>query len=95
MKEVSYKEYIKAKREFYLKHSEEFAPHEVRKTEGTAHYKTICFDDGANWYETTKPVTEMVVIDLHGECFEEPVDFYRTEFWNTDDGVSSFLYERA
>lgn len=95
MNEVSYKEYIKAKREFYLKHSTEFAPYEVRDSVGVANHKAVHFDDGASWHETTEPVTEMVVVSLHGECFEEPVDFYRTEFWNSEDGISSFLYERA
>ena len=53
------------------------------------------FADGAQWCEITEPIWERLYGTLHGIMVEAKVQMYRTEFWDSDNSKSRYLYEMA
>jgi hypothetical protein len=83
-------EYIKAKAKFAKKHG---GFRETSDLMGEMVQKQQVFDDGAVWYEVTMPVIETAKFTVRGLPMTTKVKLHRTEFWNTDDHTSKYLYE--
>lgn len=91
---VTYKEYMEDKQKFFKKHGYNFSEDTSPMDQFGMYYKTYTFEDGAHWYERMNPewVKETFTIKL--APVEVEVKMFRTEYWNTDNSISRFYYER-
>ena len=88
-------EYNNQKAAFYRKHGKNRGGRERGHVEGETIRKTVLFEDGHVWEEVTEPVYETAEIEKHGIKFIIKLKMYRTEFWNSEDSRSRYLYEKA
>jgi hypothetical protein len=95
MIELTMKEYSDQKAAFFKKHCDDRGAIESGRIEGETIYKTQSFYDGHHWEEITVPVYETVEIEKHDIKFIMRVKFYRTEFWDSENLNSRYLYEKA
>ena len=95
MTELTMKEYNDQKVAFFKKHCDDRGAIESGHTEGETIYKTLSFRDGHHWEEISAPVYETVEIEKHGIKLVMRVKFYRTEFWDSENSTSRYLYEKA
>ncbi len=91
----TYEEYMNEKVAFAQKHNKK-ADCRVYTSPmvNNRYHKEYCWDDGHEWCEVTELIQEKVEVTAHGIKFEVPVDFWRTEFWSTENSISKFLFEK-
>ena len=95
MVEVSFKEYMNELTAFAKEHNEKGGCKEYTTAfENDTWSKTIAWEDGAEWCETTSHVLEPVHASVHGIQTTTYVEMYRTEFWSTQSG-SKYMYQPA
>lgn len=92
---VTYAEYMSDLKAFSQKHNKKaelkiFTSPMVNNR----YHKEYCWSDGAEFCEINELVTEMVEAEAHGIKVRVPVEFWRTEFWSTEQG-SKYYYEKA
>ena len=95
MKELNMHEYEAQKASFYKKHYGENGFKERSTLEGETIRKAVYFDDGATWYEVSRPETVQIEQTIHGVKVIVPVTLYTTEVWDTDNSVSRKLWQAA
>lgn len=84
-------EYIK----FALKHNAKSERREYTSLVNGIIHKTVCWEDGATWWEVTETeYSETVEIEVHGVKAKVNVPLRKTEYWSTESG-SKYFYERA
>lgn len=91
----SYEEYTKQKRDFFIKHTcdtDNVEEWNNPSDHGTL-MKRFVFGDGACWFECSDRVFETGTVHLHGYEIHRKVEFFRTEFWSTDNSRSQYYYE--
>ena len=93
MKTVNYETYTEEKLAFIKKHGSYKLTTSAMNEVGGYH-KDYCFDDGASFTECMNPVEEEVEAKAHGLTFKVTVKMMETEYWDTDNSTSRFLYER-
>ena len=98
MKETTMKEYNDIKTLFYRKHATENGIHESGMIDeyGRIH-KNVYFNDGAEWHEVSEKIREeaTTTVNIHGIAKEVAtyIDLFRTEYFNTDNSESRYMYE--
>ena len=92
---MTMQEYLSSKANFISKHFGERGFREDGGVVGEKIHKVLVFEDGAQWYEITEPIWEKLSGTLHGIPVETKVRMYRTEFWDSDNSKSRYLYESA
>lgn len=94
---VDYRTYNDSKTKFFRKHKNDYHTETSAIDEYGTWHKEYVFSDGAVWYEVHSAVYKDV--ELTGECHgvkitkNETIKFFRTEYYNTDDAASKYLYE--
>lgn len=92
---VTYEEYEIERINFIKKNSEHEWEVKMSPMDEYGRYsKTYIFDNGAQWFETCGPVTEIAQFEHRGMTFEAEVKMFRVEFFSTDDSKSKYYYER-
>ena len=92
---VTVNDYWKDLREFSTKHNKKGdVKIYTSPMENNRYHKEYCWSDGANFYTITELVEENVEAEAHGIKVTVPVEFWRTEYWSTEQG-SKYFYERA
>lgn len=96
MKETTYEQYMEELTKFSQKHN--------NKSELTIftspmvdnkYHKDYSWTDGANFYEENELITEMVDVTIHGITIKVAVEFWRTEYWSSEDSSSKYYYSKA
>lgn len=94
---VNYKTYDLIKTKFFRKHKHDFKIETSQMDSYGRYHKEYIFKDGAIWYESYSRVEEVVetTTRIHEVevKLENTVEFFRTEFWSTDDAESGYYYE--
>lgn len=90
---VKYTDYLREKLNFFKKHGDYTVAVTVRKD--TLVKKLYEFEDGVNWCETYRPVTERVMQSFQGIKFVKEILMMRAEYSNSEDTEveSRFFYE--
>lgn len=92
---VTMKEYYKDMENFFKKHdSKAERTTYTSPMENNSYYKETSWENGANWYEVTALIEEMVEAEAHGIKVMVPVKMWRTEYWTTEQ-ASKYAYSRA
>jgi hypothetical protein len=93
---VTYSEYMQEHTNFARKHNQKSeCKIYTSPMENNRYHKEYCWQHGANFYEVTELVTEKVKVMVHGIEVVVDVDFWRTEYWHSDNSKSKFFYEKA
>lgn len=91
---ITLNDYHQAKKDFFDKHGDPTSIVEG-KSLGDVTYKSVGFEDGSLWFETTERVVEYVTGYAHSIAVRLPADFIKTEIFNSDKSTSAVLYEQA
>lgn len=93
---VTYNTYENDKLEFINKHTKGKYECEIHTSPmvNNVYHKEYCFSDGAVFYERTELVNEYVDAEAHGIKMLFPAQFYKTEYWSTEQ-PSRYFYEKA
>ena len=86
--------YCTEKDRFFKKHKHDFNCQTSPMDESGRYHKEYVFRDGAIWYEVMSPemVKQEIEIKLCKMTIE--VKMFRIEFWNSDNAVSRYYYEK-
>lgn len=97
MTTTTFAEFDKEYTAFAIKHNKKSDRHEYTyMDEDGIIRKTVCWGDGATWWENTETeYTETVEIEVHGVKMAVKVQMRRTEYWSTEDSHSKYFYEKA
>lgn len=91
----TYDEYMNEKVAFVQKHNKKAECRVYTSPmENNRYHKEYCWDDGHEWDEITELIQEDVDVVAHGLTFKVSVNFWRTEFWSTENSISKFLFEK-
>lgn len=83
-------------KEFCLKHNKKGECRiETSPFLNGAYHKNYMYSDGATFTEINEYVYETITFVKHGIKFETEIQFFRTEYWSTDDSKSKFVYEKV
>ena len=99
MAQVNYSQYDAEKHEFFKKHDNDFQVYTSPMDEYSRYMKTYLFADNAVWYEVITTAKEFI-LETTGEVkgiqfpIRQTVKLCETEFWNSDNASSKYLYER-
>lgn len=93
---TTFAEFDKEYTAFAIKHNKKAERKEYTDmTDGVIH-KTVCWSDGATWYEITETdYSEEVEIEVRGIKVKVNIPMRRTEYWSTEDSKSKYFYEKA
>lgn len=94
MRVLNYQEYMKEKEAFFKKHNYDYSVNTSSLKPDGAYSKEYGFSDSANWSEVMMPTLESVEVEIKKVKINVEVKMLRTEFYNSDTGVSSYYYER-
>lgn len=95
---VDYRTYNDSKTKFFRKHKNDYHTETSAIDQYGTWHKEYTFSDGAVWYERYSSESEEVqltgVAHLIGISETKIIKLFKTEFWNTDEAASKFLYEK-
>lgn len=96
---VRYPEYDKEKQEFFRKHKHDFEVFTSPMDKNSRYMKTYLFADNSVWYEVITTAKEFIadaVAEVRGVeiPIKQVVTLCETEYWNTDNAGTKYLYER-
>ena len=91
---VGYQEYTELKGKFFKKHNVDYRIETSPIDEYGQYHKEYLFADEAIWCESYRPTFEKVVVEVKKVNVEVEVKMFCTEFWNTDDSTSKYMYEK-
>ncbi|MBO7612618.1 MAG: hypothetical protein J6S81_02205 [Treponema sp.] len=92
--EVTVKTYEQDKQKFFEAHNYDYSLSTSGMDEYDTYHKTYCFEDGATWYETSRPVIETLTSKAHGFEIKTNVKFMVTEYWNSKESGTKSYYEK-
>lgn len=93
---VRYKDYEKALKDFYTKHTkgDSYVDVFTSPLEGNRYRKEYVSTDGGIFFEINEKISEVVDVVAHGIIVPVTVDLLRTEFFSTDNSKSAFVYQK-
>ena len=100
MTTTTFAEFDKEYTAFARKHNAKAERREYTSLANGIIRKTICWSDGATWWEVTETeLSEKVEaeVEIHGikVRISERVPLRKTEYWSTESGTSKYYYERG
>lgn len=100
MTTTTFAEFDKEYTAFALKHNKKAERREYSQLENGIIRKTVCWSDGATWWEVTETnLSEEVEVEteIHGikVTVKANIPLRRTEYWSTESGTSKYFYERG
>lgn len=100
MATVTFAEYDKEYTAFAIKHNKKAERREYTQMTNGIIRKTVCWSDGATWWEITETnfsETVEVEVEAHGIKAKAsiPIPMRKTEYWSTESGASKYFYEKA
>lgn len=94
MKIVSMKEYYEVQSKFVSKHEHEISKVERSPFTDNQWHKTYLCEDGALGTEINRIVYEQVEVEVKGLKVKVEVKLLETEWFDTDNGTSTFMYQK-
>ena len=91
---VIYNTYENDKMAFMKKHMKHECKVYTSPMVNNVYHKEYCFSNGAVFCERTELVKEPVEAEAHGIKLLFEADFYKTEYWSTEQ-PSKYFYEKA
>lgn len=91
---TTYQEYAEEKKAFFTKHNYSFSIQTSYMDEYGCWNKRYVFEDNAVWYEDYMPVIESGEAFIRGLKIPVEAKLLRTEYWDTDNSKSRYLYEK-
>ena len=85
-------EYEQEKMNFFKKHNFDYVA-QTSHMSNNSYIKEYVFEDDAIWHETYDQIFEKVTITNHGIETNVKVCYRRTEYYNSDNASSKFVYE--
>lgn len=93
---TTFAEFDKEYTAFAIKHNKKAERREYTNLIDGMIRKTVCWSDGATWWEITETnYSETVEVEVHGIKVNVEIPMRRTEYWSTEDSRSKYFYERA
>ena len=92
MNTVTFLDYENDKCKFVKAHGFDYTVH-TSPLENDTYHKEWVFADDAVFYERISLVSEWVDVEAHGMTFKAKIQFWKTEYWSTED-TSKFFYEK-
>lgn len=93
---TTFAEYNREYTAFAIRHNEKAERREYTSLIDGIIRKTVCWSDGATWWEVTETeYCEEVEVEVHGIKARVSVPLRKTEYWSTEDGCSKYFYEKA
>lgn len=81
------------KEKFFKKHGADYTV-DTSAFENGSYVKTYTFEDGAEFYESSRYVWENGIVNVKNIAFYQSVKLFKTEYWSTESETKCF-YERA
>ena len=92
MNTVNYKDYEDEKAKFFKAHDYDYTVH-TSDLQNNSYHKEYAFEDGATFYESTRKVEEVQIIEVHKIKTKVVVAYMVTEYWSSDDSTTKVFYE--
>lgn len=80
---------------FYKKHTSANGRKEYTRCDGEMIGKQVCFEDGAVWYEVSRPEWVEIESVVHGVKVKATVKMFTTEYFDSDNSQSRKVWTVA
>lgn len=94
MRVVDCKTYNEEKKNFMEAHDYNYSIETSPMAADGTYHKIYMFEDGAEWTEVMRPTFEKAEVEIKKVRCQVAIKMLETEYFNSDDGKSSYYYER-